>query len=755
VTSRPSDFGGTPDPADAAGFLGWMRYRGRAFALVFGGAVVATAGSSAVPPRTAEGVAELLGRGVGGAVDVQDFVWEPSRGWLADAFVGRRVVFLAKRGDGAPRELYRGLVTVTAEGRPLALRASVALTETDLADESALVASSGRVAVRLDTPGGDATQAIELVDLDSDADAPPAGLLRDVVAPFAPETLASAVTSRRLVFEKPQRGALFELHGAELVVALEGGASALVDRAGTLVYAGDASIGPFVVDAATGRATTLPWDRAVIWARALVEGRGPIEIRGAALNRVSTRPTSEGPVDLRFPPDARWTAVDGHPGFFAVDAPQGLGIRAMDTRRLALELVPGRESAHSRTGHAASGRRRGRARVEALVRVPIAEAAGAWDRGALVAPLRADRDTLSESSGGWGFGALPDGVDAPAFAVQWAPEIDDEERERGSLCVTRAGHVVLAYGRSTARGMSAATSGLDCAYTTPAGAPSTGGVGGAFLDPRGAPSLWDGATASVEDVERGATGSYLAITRIDTDPTARAPDDAPWVAAASQPDPEAIPAIYATTIQTLGAEVRVRLFLANRFDWAIRAGDEEKQHRFGGAFERALEARDVERVYFATGLGVGRRQDPSGLKIAGVMGHAFHSSEGLLSVREGGVTITQSSSDEPALDATEGAIAAREGSLTDDARRSGPRQARADICSLPDGSVLVAQAVFDNHEATASTLVELGCTFVVSLDRGADRAAWARDRGDADLVGERATTVLFALARPYPGALLR
>lgn len=105
------------------------------------------------------------------------------------------------------------------------------------------------------------------------------------------------------------------------------------------------------------------------------------------------------------------------------------------------------------------------------------------------------------------------------------------------------------------------------------------------------------------------------------------------------------------------------------------------------------------------------------------------------------------------MDASEGIVAARHGTLTREARESGPRQSRADACALSDGSVLVADAVFDNHEASASILLELGCSFVVSLDRGADRAAWTRDRSDDEPVIERATSVLFALARPFPGSL--
>ncbi len=52
------------------------------------------------PARTAEGVATMLGEAVGGEVRADDFVWEERGGFLRDAFLGRRVLFLARRGAG-------------------------------------------------------------------------------------------------------------------------------------------------------------------------------------------------------------------------------------------------------------------------------------------------------------------------------------------------------------------------------------------------------------------------------------------------------------------------------------------------------------------------------------------------------------------------------------------------------------------------------------------------------------------------------
>ncbi|MFO0613527.1 MAG: hypothetical protein U0414_13100 [Polyangiaceae bacterium] len=740
---------------DAHGFLGHARYRGRALALVFAGAVFSTAVASTIPPRTEAGVAGLLGRGVGGAVDEHDFVWEPSRGWLIDAFVGRRIVFLAKREGQAARELYRGLVTVTPQGRPMALRASAALTETDLADESALLVAGGRAAVRLDGLNGAPTQAIEVVDLEAPGEgARVRSVLRDAVAPLLRLPITSAPRSRRVVFQTPQRDTVFELQGRELVIGFAGGSAALVDAAGSLTFAGDSAIAPFVVDGAQ-RATEPSLRDLLDRARSFLGLR--VDRVGASPegpNRVAAPAAPAGSPTLRFPPDDRFHPLDAHPGFFSVDAPAGLRVVALDTRRLDFELVPGQRAAESRTGHAASGRLRAR-RPEAVVRLPVADRAGAWDRDTLIAPLRSDRDTLAETRAGWGFGALPDGIDAPSFAVQWAPEADDEERPRAQLCVTRSGHLALAYGTSTATAANAVIAKLDCAYATPAGSPSSGGVGGAWIDATLRASPWEGASATFDAMADGGADSLLVITRHATDPTVPAPDGEGWSAVSVQPDPASIPAIYEASSQTLGTTVHVRLLLANRFDWAIRAGDEEKQHRFGGTFERALSATDVERVYFAAGLGVAKRQDPLGLKIAGGMGHRFHDGVGLIGVKVGGLDIRPSSASEPSMDATECPITASAGSLTPAARDSGPRQSRADICALPDGSVLVAEGVFDNHEATASTLVNLGCSFVVALDRGAERAAWTRDRSDDDVGVERATSVLFALARPWPGSLQR
>jgi hypothetical protein len=193
--------------------------------------------------------------------------------------------------------------------------------------------------------------------------------------------------------------------------------------------------------------------------------------------------------------------------------------------------------------------------------------------------------------------------------------------------------------------------------------------------------------------------------------------------------------------------------MPRRFDWAIRAGDEEKSHRFGGEFAKTLTEPDAARAFYAMGLGIGKRHAPLGLRIQGSTGHAFHGDGALLEARADGLALTQSRGGDPEADATELPLTVLGRALTSDARMRGPKERRGDICVLNDGTVLVAEADFDNHEPTATVLAELGCTLAAALDRGAERSAWSQSMEASSLGGGHATTALFALGRPMPGSL--
>ncbi|MBN1608761.1 MAG: hypothetical protein JW940_19190 [Polyangiaceae bacterium] len=103
-------------------------------------AVAAECSKSSPPPRTLQGVAELLGEAAHATVQPKEIAWEPSSGVLLDLLVGRRVLFLAAERPGEPRDLYRAWVRVSADGAPLSVARLRNLTRTPLGDESALLA---------------------------------------------------------------------------------------------------------------------------------------------------------------------------------------------------------------------------------------------------------------------------------------------------------------------------------------------------------------------------------------------------------------------------------------------------------------------------------------------------------------------------------------------------------------------------------------------------------------------------------------
>lgn len=122
-------------------------------------------GASAAPPeRSLEGLAELLGRETGGVVLPEEIAWEPSPGFLAETFWGRRVLFLSASRKGKPRDLYRASVRVTLSGQPISVRRLRNLTDTPLGDDAALKVRDGRAVFATLAYGR--IQGISILDLD-------------------------------------------------------------------------------------------------------------------------------------------------------------------------------------------------------------------------------------------------------------------------------------------------------------------------------------------------------------------------------------------------------------------------------------------------------------------------------------------------------------------------------------------------------------------------------------------------------------
>ncbi len=96
-------------------------------------------------PKSAEGLASMLGRAAGGAVRTADIAWEPSPGGFAQLLGGRRVLFLSSHDHG-PRNLFRATVRLTMDGRPVAISDLHNLSSTPIGDEQELVALGHRAA---------------------------------------------------------------------------------------------------------------------------------------------------------------------------------------------------------------------------------------------------------------------------------------------------------------------------------------------------------------------------------------------------------------------------------------------------------------------------------------------------------------------------------------------------------------------------------------------------------------------------------
>jgi hypothetical protein len=106
----------------------------------------------------------------------------------------------------------------------------------------------------------------------------------------------------------------------------------------------------------------------------------------------------------------------------------------------------------------------------------------------------------------------------------------------------------------------------------------------------------------------------------------------------------------------------------------------------------------------------------------------------------------------PGADATELPLTADEGKLRKEARDLGAMRPRAAACVLTDGTFVVASTTFDSHEAVTLPLLELGCTRVVALDRGAHSSAFMHRAGTETPPSTRyEASAIYAFDTPMTG----
>ncbi len=632
-----------------------------------------------LPERSPAGIAGLLGRGVGGEVAEGDFVWEPSGGALADLWAGRGVLFLARTGPEEPRDLYRASVRVTPAGQPLFGGRFRRLTHTPYGDEEALDVAGGRAGFATRFQG--LVQSIGVVDL-------------------------AAGSLGRVAFAAPPPMAAFELTPDALVLALPSGPAELVWATEEVV--GGASAG-------------------VRW---VADAESPAGEPAPAAPAVVGGPDAGASATAAFPPAGfRAAGLGAPPAVHVRDEPGGRAI-ALDGRLLEFRLVAGSRLPGTRTGFLAPGEEAAGGDVEIALSLPVAPAAGHYDRPGWTAPIATRAAVVATLPSGelllgaWPFDPWRDGGTSVAAELASPPSTS-----RWSLCATQSGHVVAAsgnaelIGESTAHCVAAITGSGEIVAAGPA------------------------VDSSVSWPHPFPTTSLVAI-RSRYGPTPPAPSGSWRALALGQPDPGWLPAVRVSRVDVLGARVDLQWMDAARFDWRILAGLGERSHRQGGDFPEELDAADRGRARIAFGVGVGKRRGPRGLRIGGSTGHRFGGRDGLLTLGDGFVAVlgADRGEAEPRADGTELPLSVEDGQLSPTARQRGPRQSRSDLCVM-GAEVLLAEAEFDSHEATATALRDLGCQRAGSLDRGSDREA----RSTTEKPGPFQTSAVVALERTLKG----
>src|SRR5262245_27499663 len=142
---------------------GFFKERTRLLAVAAGLGFLVRCAAPSPPARTLDGLAEMLGKASGTVVQSKEIVWEPSPGFLAETFFGRRLLFLGAKKRGEPRDVFRARVRVTLDGKPVGVTQLRNLTDTPLGDDTGLEAR-GTTAVFATVAFGK-IQGISVLDL--------------------------------------------------------------------------------------------------------------------------------------------------------------------------------------------------------------------------------------------------------------------------------------------------------------------------------------------------------------------------------------------------------------------------------------------------------------------------------------------------------------------------------------------------------------------------------------------------------------
>jgi hypothetical protein len=335
------------------------------------------------------------------------------------------------------------------------------------------------------------------------------------------------------------------------------------------------------------------------------------------------------------------------------------------------------------------------------------------------------------------------------------------QTERTGLCVTRAGHLVYAWGDdASASSIAKAMHMAGCIY-------------GMHLDMN--PHHTGFTFANIEDVKAHKYKVQLLSDEMEISPDRYlefAPKDFFYVmlrdptppavtgAAAwqtdggTQPAPAWMPAVWSSAAK----DVELLDVEPARATWRLRAGTDEPDAKTGSTPLHELEGDEAHRVLFSIGMGASSDKRPAGLATDGKMvlamgGFARGVGESAALVVHADGTLAIAKGDEassaigPHVDAAELPLLVDKGAVV--ASASSGMAPRAALGVTGEGRVIVARATVANDGPLAEALKQAGCVRAVALWRGPHSDVTLRRAGTPTPPHAKdAATTLFAIASP-------
>jgi hypothetical protein len=281
----------------------------------------------APPPRTLEGLAATLGRSIGGVVLPSDIAWEPSPGVMAEFLWGRRVLFLGKAGEGAPRDLYRARVRVTMEGRPVVVEGLHNLSATPLGDEQKLVIRGDKAAFATASYGK--IESVTLLDLAGEMPAEGSAVdhLTGSITNWLETGTPAGLGRLDVSLDAPLADVVLALDDAHLLIGPSGGKTMVLDMA-TGALGGDAA-------STSAHAYTTPTlrKRPILWAVDTVRAEvGPEPVAALEAAVFNARDLVRRTSYAIFGPSAETTTPVASTGPVPTDALPPAALDAMDSQ---------------------------------------------------------------------------------------------------------------------------------------------------------------------------------------------------------------------------------------------------------------------------------------------------------------------------------------------------------------------------------------------------------------------------------------